>query len=206
MSATSRSRPKKTAASSTSNEARPLNGHAGGASESAGCARSRDRLELDDLAGDVVAGEVPAGALGRRARRRLADAPGRQLPRPRGRRAVHARGDAAALGEQPVHRGLDRSARARRGSAPSAATSSRAERRAARSVSARPRPRPPSRRRARGARAATSRRRRASSTTSSVGRVHLSPSSPCATAPPSRRTSVGELLHEPRLADARPAR
>ena len=66
------------------------------------------RLELDHLGGDVVAGQMPAGAVGRRPRRRLADALARHRARPRGRRPVHAHRDAAALGEEAVHRRLHR--------------------------------------------------------------------------------------------------
>ena len=70
------------------------------------------RLELDHLGGDVVPGQMPAGALGRCPRRRLADALGRHRACPSGCRPVHARGDAATLGEQAVHRRLDRCPRA----------------------------------------------------------------------------------------------
>ena len=112
MSATSRSRPKNTGASSTSNDARPLNGHAGRASEPASCARSRTVWSSTTS----VATSSPA----RCQPARSADARAAASPT---RRVATARAHAAAArctragtpplsASEAVHRRLDRGPRA----------------------------------------------------------------------------------------------
>ena len=142
---------------------------------------------------------MPARALGRRPRRRLAHAPGRHRPRPRGRRPVHARGDAAALGEEALHRRLDGDPARRRDSAPA-----RRRRRAPAAPAAASRPRSLDRRRDREhgpvlrdvgrlCNVVEDEQRRP------VHRFQLAVGDGAAVA----AHLLGELLHEPRLSDAR---
>jgi hypothetical protein len=75
-------------------------------------ARLRDRgvgalaqaLELDDAGHEVVLGQMPPGAFGRRAGRGVPESPQRLFPCPLGGRLVHARRDPAAVRDQPVDR------------------------------------------------------------------------------------------------------
>ena len=101
-SATSRSRPKKTSASSTSKLARPLNGQHRGIPGRLDALAGR--LQLDDAGGEVVLGRAQPGALAGRAVRGGAEPAGGLVARPPARRGVDAAGHAAALLDEALDR------------------------------------------------------------------------------------------------------
>ena len=99
ISATSRSRPKKTSASSTSKRGEALE-RAGHDLVRGALGALADGLQLDDVAGEVVLGRPQPRALAGGARRVALEPPCRLGARPLARGAVHALRHAAALGEQ----------------------------------------------------------------------------------------------------------